>query len=119
MSNGISASLRLVDNFHFESSGMLTQSQGKIMDFIESFKRGYISKVKNYDLSKVAIATFLFEGQKETVNRDEKELLKISKKHGGYNAGEGYGKMGYQVTFYIAYIRVSLKFLILFMVKIK
>lgn len=101
------ASLRLVDNFHFDSSTMLRQSEGRLLDFIESFKRGYISKIKRYDLKKVAIATFLFEGKKIDVQRDEKVLLGIAKRHGGYYAGQGYGKLGYQVTFYIAYIRVS------------
>lgn len=101
------ASLRLVDNFHFESSALLRQDEGRLMEFVENFKRGYISRVKSYDLKKVAIATFLFEGKKDEVKREEGVLLKIAQQYGGYNAGEGYGKMGYQVTFYIAYIRVS------------
>lgn len=101
------ASLRLVDNFHFESSSILRQSEGRILDFVEEVKRCYISRIKSYDLKKVAIATFLFEGGKEDVAINENILLKIAKKHGGYNAGENYGKMGYQMTFYIAYIRVS------------
>lgn len=105
------ASLRLVDNFHFTSSAMLQQSKGRLFDFIEAFKRGYISKIKRYDLKKVAIATFLFEGTKLDVQRDEIVLLRIAKSHGGYDAGEVYGKMGYQVTFYVAYIRVSIKIL--------
>lgn len=103
------ASLRLVDNFHFESSSMLRQAEGKVVEMIEAVKRGYISKVKRYDLKKVAIATFLFEGQKEDVERDERILLDIASDHGGYSAGESYGKMGYQMTFYIAYIRVRSK----------
>lgn len=87
----------------------MRQSKGKIDDVIESLKRGYISKIKGYDLSKIAIATFLYEGKKDDVERAESQLLKIMKKFGGYNAGEEYGKIGYQLTFYIAYIRVSRK----------
>lgn len=101
------ASLRLVDNFHFESSAMLRQTEGKVLDYVEGLKRTYLSAIKGYDLKSVAVATFLFEGKKDEVTRNENLLLKIAKSHGGYNAGEGYGKMGYQVTFYIAYIRVS------------
>lgn len=74
---------------------------------METLKRCYISKIKGYDLKKVAIATFLFEGRKEEMDRDLRNLIKLTKEHGGYSAGEDYGKMGYQVTFYIAYIRVS------------
>lgn len=84
------ASLRLVDNFHFESSSILRQSEGKILDFVEEVKRCYISRIKSYDLKKVAVATFLFEGGKEDVAINENILLKIANKHGGYNAGEGY-----------------------------
>lgn len=102
------ASLRLVDNFHFESRVMLQQSQGKLHDAVETFKTSYLSLVKGYDLKKVAVATFLFEGTKNDVKKDENYLLEIAKKHGGYSAGEGYGKIGFRVTFYIAYIRVSL-----------
>lgn len=101
------ASLRLIDNFHFEWSAMMRQSESRINDAVESVKRCYISKIKGYDLKKVAFATFLFEGRKDEVERDESVLLRIAKQHGGYSAGEGYGKMGYQITFYIAYIRVS------------
>lgn len=101
------ASLRLVDNFHFESSSILRQSEGKFCDLIEKLKRSYISTIKRYDLNKVAIATFLFEGNNEDCQHDETALLNVAKAFGGYNAGENYGKMGYQVTFYIAYIRVN------------
>lgn len=103
------ASLRLVDNFHFDSRVMLHQSKSKLLDVIEHFKTSYLSLIKRYDLKKVAVATFLFEGKKNDVERDESILLGISKKHGGYSSGQSYGKMGYQVTFYIAYIRVSIK----------
>lgn len=101
------ASLRLVDNFHFESSAMLRQSEGKVLDYIEGLKRTFLSAFKRFDLKKVAVATFLFEGKKDETVKSEMVLLKIAKSYGGFSAGEGYGKMGYQVTFYIAYIRVS------------
>lgn len=101
------ASLRLVDNFHFESSAILRQSEGKILDFVENLKKTYISKIKGYDLKKLSIVTFLFEGNQDEIRSAERNLLEIAKDHRGYYAGEGYGKMGYQVTFYIAYIRVS------------
>lgn len=104
------ASLRLVDNFHFESRIMLQQSQSKLYDVVETLKTRYLSLIKRYDLKKVAVATFLFEGKKVDVQRDEKEFVGIAEKFGGYSAGENYGKMGYQVTFYIAYIRVSINY---------
>jgi alkyldihydroxyacetonephosphate synthase len=106
-SNCQPASLRLVDNFHFESSAMLRQSEGKVLDYIEGLKRTFLSAFKGFDLKKVAVATFLFEGKKDETVKSEMVLLKIAKSYGGFSAGEGYGKMGYQVTFYIAYIRVS------------
>lgn len=102
------SSLRLIDNFHFQWSSILKQSKGRMNDFVEDLKRFYISKIKGYNLEKVAFATFLFEGTKDDVDRDEIVLLGIAKQHGGFNTGENYGKMGYQVTFYIAYIRVGL-----------
>jgi len=40
----------------------------------------------------------------------ERRLLEMANKFGGFYAGEEYGKRGYQLTFVIAYIRVSLRF---------
>lgn len=103
------ASLRLVDNFHYEMSSMLKQSKGIFLDTVESLKHGYLSALKGYNFNSIAIATFLFEGEKLEVDQCEKVLKKILSKR-GYYAGEEYGKKAYEMTYCIAYIRVSLKF---------
>lgn len=102
------ASLRLVDNYHVEASNMVKQYEGKFKDYLESFKRSLLARFKNFDLKKMAIATFLFEGDKDEIDRDEEILLSITKTFGGFSVGEHYGKIGYQATFFVAYFRVSL-----------
>lgn len=100
------ASLRLVDNLHYEMGAMLRQSKGIVLDAVESLKKSYLANVKRYDFSSIAIATFLYEGEKEEVDQNEKNIRELAKKHAGYYAGEHYGKMAYEMTFVIAYIRV-------------
>lgn len=108
------SSLRLVDNLHYQTSHGFKQSQGAISDFLEVVKKGYLSKIKGYDFNKLAIATYVFEGKADDVEHDEKILIDITEKYNGYNAGPKYGILGYETTFYVAYIRVSLQLIEVF-----
>lgn len=103
------AVLRLVDNTHYSMSAMMKQSKGVILDAIELLKHRYLSIIKRYNFNSIAIATFLYEGNKVEVDHSEKVLQKIAKKYHGYYAGEYYGKISFEMTYAIAYIRVSLR----------
>jgi alkyldihydroxyacetonephosphate synthase len=47
----------------------------------------------------------VFEGTKEEVDRQEKLVYRLAKKHKGFKGGAENGKRGYMLTFGIAYIR--------------
>ena len=61
--------------------------------------------MKGFKEDEMAAATCLFEGDKVTCERQEKELLAIAKKYGGIAGGPDNGVKGYQLTYMIAYVR--------------
>lgn len=100
------ASVRLVDNTQFRFATAFTGSPKTLLQSImQRIGKFYLTKIKNYDPQKLAIATLLFEGSKQEVEYQEKRLYAISAQHNGMQAGEFNGKRGYQLTFLIAYIR--------------
>jgi alkyldihydroxyacetonephosphate synthase len=62
-------------------------------------------KVKGFDPEKMVAATCLFEGPKDLVQLQMKQMFEIAKKYQGLSAGAENGIRGYQLTFMIAYIR--------------
>ena len=49
--------------------------------------------------------TLVFEGSSEEVERQQKTVYRLAKRHGGMKGGAENGKRGYLLTFGIAYIR--------------
>jgi alkyldihydroxyacetonephosphate synthase len=54
-----------------------------------------LTKVKGYDWNEIAIATILFEGSQEDVDRQEKLIYSIAKQFSGLNGGSRNGEKGY------------------------
>ena len=50
--------------------------------FVEGLKKLYITKIKGFDLTKIGVATLLFEGTKEEVAAQEKRVYEMAAKHG-------------------------------------
>jgi alkyldihydroxyacetonephosphate synthase len=74
----------------------------------DSVKKTYLQYFKGFELTSMAVATLLFEGEcPEAVKLQEQQVYDVAKKHGGIPGGEENGKRGYMLTFVIAYIRVS------------
>ncbi|KAG5671441.1 hypothetical protein PVAND_001637 [Polypedilum vanderplanki] len=99
------ASIRLMDNEQFHFGQSLKVDHGLVSKFIDSLKMFLLSKVKGYDLMKISVATLLFEGDKEEVEKQEKLIYEIADRYSGLKAGEKNGQKGYVMTFVIAYIR--------------
>ena len=59
--------------------------------------------MKGYDLTKVSVATLLFEGDKEEVDRQEKLIYEIADQYSGLKAGQTNGQKGYVSIFYYYY----------------
>lgn len=100
------ASIRLMDNEQFQFGHALKPEVGSFLaSFVEGLKKLYITKIKGFDLLKIAVATLLFEGTKEEVSAREKRVYEIASKFGGIPGGEENGQRGYMLTYVIAYLR--------------
>ncbi|CAG0912989.1 unnamed protein product [Notodromas monacha] len=100
------ASIRLMDNNQFVFAHAIKPQMGSLKKMMDSLKKTYLAYFKGFDLSEMAVATLLFEGEcPETVKLQERKVLEIAAKHGGLPGGEENGKRGYLLTFVIAYIR--------------
>lgn len=100
-----------MDNEQFLFGQALKLDTGIVASFVDGIKKFLLTRVKGYDLKKISVATLLFEGDKEEVDRQEKLIYEIADQYSGLKAGETNGQKGYVLTFVIAYIRVSWNFL--------
>ncbi|KAG5671443.1 hypothetical protein PVAND_001639 [Polypedilum vanderplanki] len=94
-----------MDNEQFHFGQGLKVEHGLVSKFIDGLKKFLLTKVKGYDLMKISVATLLFEGDKEEVERLEKLIYEIADRYSGLKAGETNGQKGYVLTYVIAYIR--------------
>lgn len=101
------AGLRLIDNEQFEFGQTLKTESGWYTSIMDAVKKQLLTKVKGFDLTKMVVATLLFEGNANIVKMQESHIRKIAKKHQGFSAGSKNGETGYLVTFIVAYLRVS------------
>lgn len=104
------ASIRLMDNEQFKFGQALKNDGGFLSHFSEYFKKFALTKIKGVDLDKLCVATLLFEGDKEEIERQESLIYEIASKYDGFSAGATNGMKGYVLTYVIAYIRVSYLF---------
>ncbi|RHY74039.1 hypothetical protein DYB34_004300 [Aphanomyces astaci] len=63
------------------------------------------TQIKGFDVNTMVGMTLLFEGSKETADRDQRAIHAIAATHGGMVGGADNGKRGYFLTYVIAYIR--------------
>ena len=99
------ASVRLVDNLQFQFGQVLKpRSKGakKVKSRIEKW---LVTGPLGFNPDEMVAATLVFEGSKEEVERQEKLVYDLAKKHKGFKGGAENGKRGYLLTFGIAYIR--------------
>jgi alkyldihydroxyacetonephosphate synthase len=99
------ASIRLIDNEQFVFGQALKPDGSWFSNIVDGFKKGVLTKIKKYDLKKLAVATLLFEGDQEDVKRQEKLIYEIAQKYNAIAGGAANGMKGYILTFVIAYIR--------------
>lgn len=100
------ASIRLMDNEQFQFGHALKpESKSVFTNFMDGLKKFYITRIKGFDVHKMAVATLLFEGAKKDVDAQEKRVYEIAAQFGGLAGGAENGERGYMLTFAIAYIR--------------
>jgi alkyldihydroxyacetonephosphate synthase len=90
------SSLRLLDNEQLKFGEYLkTVDDGFFTKSVTKFKKFILTAIKGYDLEKIAVATLVFEGDKNEVDENEKQIYGIAKKHGGLPAGGAHGESAY------------------------
>ena len=100
------ASVRLVDNLQFQFGQALKPSSNSAgADLMSKAQKFFVTQVKGFDPYKMVALTLVFEGTKDEVDRQQRDVYRIAAKHGGMKAGAENGRRGYQLTYSIAYIR--------------
>lgn len=100
------ASIRLMDNMQFQFAHALKpEATSLLASFIDKCKTFYVTKIKGFDQTQLAVATLLFEGTAADVAQQQQRVYAIAQSHGGLLAGEENGRRGYTLTFVIAYLR--------------
>jgi alkyldihydroxyacetonephosphate synthase len=65
----------------------------------------FLKTIKGFDPDKMWACILLFEGRKETVEREQKNAYTLAKEFNGIEAGPDNGIRGYFLTYVIAYLR--------------
>jgi alkyldihydroxyacetonephosphate synthase len=99
------ASVRLVDNLQFQFSMALKPVSSGMKVLKKKLEKFIVTQLKGFAPDKMVASTLVFEGNKESVEAQEKQVYRIASKHGGMKAGSENGEKGYQLTFGIAYLR--------------
>ncbi|CRK94929.1 CLUMA_CG008420, isoform A [Clunio marinus] len=99
------SSLRLVDNDHFQLGQALQQNKSIFGEIVDQFKKFGASFFLRYDMEKVSLATYLYEGEKEDADMIEDKIKDTAWKFWGIVAGQKYGERAYLMTYTICYIR--------------
>jgi alkyldihydroxyacetonephosphate synthase len=102
------SNLRLIDSIHFNLGQALKINENVMGEIADFFKTQLVTKMCRFNLDQVSLATYLIEGNLETVEAIEKKLKEISIKYLGVIGGPKYGKRAYMMTFAVCYIRVSI-----------
>jgi alkyldihydroxyacetonephosphate synthase len=99
------ASVRLVDNLQFQFGLALKPASSGLHVLKSKFERFFVTKIKRFAPLKMVACTLVFEGTRQEVSQQKKDLYRIAARHHGMKAGAENGRRGYQLTYSIAYIR--------------
>ncbi len=99
------ASVRLVDNLQFQFGQVLKPAARGTKRFKSKAQKWLVTGPLGYDPGKMVAVTLVFEGSEEEVERQQKLVYRLARRHGGMKGGAENGKRGYLLTFGIAYIR--------------
>lgn len=101
----IPASVRLVDNLQFQFGQTLKPAAQGLAAWKSRLEKFFVLSVKGFNPGRMVALTLVFEGTRNEVARQQREVYHIAAGHGGMNAGSENGRRGYQLTYSIAYIR--------------
>ena len=100
------ASVRLVDNLQFQFGlALKPKSTSGLADLKSKAEKFFVTRIKGFAPDKMVALTLVFEGTRDEVQQQQRDLYRIAARHGGMKAGAENGRRGYLLTFSIAYIR--------------
>jgi alkyldihydroxyacetonephosphate synthase len=99
------ASVRLVDNLQFQLSMTLKPRATGLHALKRRLERWIVTGLKGFDPHRMVACTLVYEGNRAEVEAQQRAVGRLSRRHGGMRAGAENGRMGYQLTFSIAYLR--------------
>ena len=99
------ASVRLVDNLQFQLSQTLKPRATGFKKRKSALEKWFVLHVKSFEPKRMTACTLVFEGTREQVAAEQRDVYKIAKRHRGMKGGAENGKRGYQLTYGIAYLR--------------
>jgi alkyldihydroxyacetonephosphate synthase len=83
------ASVRLVDNTQFQfAMSLKPEEHSKTKELLEAAKKYYLTQIKGFDLTQIAVVTVLFEGEQDLVDLQEKTVYAVASRNKGLKAGE-------------------------------
>jgi alkyldihydroxyacetonephosphate synthase len=94
-----------VDNLQFQFGLALKPASHGVAVLKSKLEKLFVTRVKGFDPAKMVACTLVFEGTRQEVEQQQKDLYRIAARHGGMKAGAENGRRGYQLTYSIAYIR--------------
>jgi len=99
------SSVRLVDNAQFKFGMALKTADTGLKIWKSRLEQFVVVNLKGFKPDQMVVCTLVFEGTRRDVARQQSEVYRLAKKHGGMQAGAENGRRGYQLTYSIAYIR--------------
>ena len=103
-SSSIPASSRMLDSLHFQFGSALKPEKNNFAKLMSKIQK-LVFKFKGFNPDKFVAAVFKLEGAPADVKYQRKNIKKLAKKYGGLIGGGKEGKVGYNITMVIAYIR--------------
>ncbi len=103
-SSSVPASARMLDSLHYQFGSALKPEKdniGKLKSKIQKL----VFKMKDFSTDDFVAAVFKLEGSFSEVEYQRKNIKRLAKKYNGLLGGSKEGKVGYNITMVIAYIR--------------
>ncbi|OUV05292.1 MAG: hypothetical protein CBC40_02600 [bacterium TMED80] len=103
-SSFVPASARMLDSLHYQFGSALKPEKNNIGKLKSKIQK-LVFKMKDFSTDDFVAAVFKLEGSFSEVEYQRKNIKRLAKKYNGLLGGSKEGKVGYNITMVIAYIR--------------
>ena len=103
-SSSVPASARMLDSLHYQFGSALKPEKNNIGKLKSKIQK-LVFKMKDFSADDFVAAVFKLEGSSSEVEYQRKNIKRLAKKYNGLLGGSKEGKVGYNITMVIAYIR--------------